>query len=92
MIADLSDYTETLILKNKGFGTYYGYFQKRVLWTLKRQPDWDGYENRVGYISIPTLAQIAQTTVAELTYSWLFIKVHDPTDTDLIDRMSADLK
>jgi len=28
----------------------------------------------------------------ELVYSWLFIRVHDPTDTDLIDRMSADLK
>ena len=56
MIPDLSDYTQTLLLQNSDFGDYNVYFQKRVLWTVLRMPNWDNkLATRFGFIPIPTL-------------------------------------
>ena len=41
MIPDLGNYTQTLLMQNNDFGDYNVYYQKRVLWTLHRSPDWD---------------------------------------------------
>ena len=39
MISDLDDYMSTILMKNTGYGRYNTYYKKRVLWTLKRDPD-----------------------------------------------------
>lgn len=41
MVQDLADYRQTLLLKNTGFGPNDVYYRKRVLWTIKRSPDWN---------------------------------------------------
>ena len=93
MIPSLSegDFNQTILMKIYNYGKYDVYNQKRVLWSIDRKPSWDD-SNRQGFISFPTLAQISQTTMQEMTYSWLFIRLYDNLDTDVIDRMTSDLK
>lgn len=93
MIPSLSegDFNQTILMKIYNYGKYDVYNQKRVLWSIDRKPSWDD-SNRQGFISFPTLAQISQTTMEEMTYSWLFIRLYDNSDTDVIDRMTSDLK
>lgn len=95
MIPNLDDYTSTLLMKNEGFGKYNVYYQKRVLWTLARPPDF--FENhspdlRQGYISLPILIQLTQQSMDGLIYfKSLNIRVYDSSDTDLIDAIARDL-
>ena len=61
MISDLDDYMSTILMKNTGYGRYNTYYQKRVLWTLKRAPDFqDAMPQDINaYISLPMITQLS---------------------------------
>lgn len=77
-------------MKNSNFGEQNVYYNKRVLWTIDRFVDSGG--KKATYTSIPTLLQTAQTSVDEILYKHLYIRVHDPEDYELIDEIGAALK
>ena len=58
MISDLDNYMSTILMKNTGYGRYNTYYQKRVLWTLKRAPDFQEAAPTIvdSYISIPMIS------------------------------------
>ena len=57
MVTDLDNYKSTLLMKNSNFGKYNTYYQKRVLWVLKKTPDWGFGDShtKFGWISIPIM-------------------------------------
>ena len=38
------------------------------------------------------MLQLSQKAMDDIDYTWLLIRVHDPSDTNLIDRIAIDLK
>lgn len=56
MISDLSDYKQTLLMKNKNFGAYDAYYQKRVLWAYEHPPSFGDSHKHSAFVSIPILA------------------------------------
>ena len=44
------------------------------------------------FISIPQALQLAQLDMDQLLYSTLAIRVKDPTNTEIIDKIAKDLK
>ena len=50
------------------------------------------HEQGSAFVSLPTLTQVAQFSMDDILYDHLFIRVNDPSDTGLIDRIGTDLK
>ena len=46
-------------MKNLNFGEYDTYYLRRILWSLERQPDYVRSQDKIGWVSIPTLLQIS---------------------------------
>ena len=55
----MSDYRQTLLMKNEGFGEQDVYYNKRVLWTLERTPNHATGHKTVSWVNIPTIAYLA---------------------------------
>ena len=61
---------------------------------MLRSPVWGktgGDNGRDGYFEIPSLCQLIQKTIDEIDMESLLIRVYDPSDTILIDKITKDL-
>ena len=85
---DPRNYRETLLLQDLYYGEQNTYYQERVIWTLKEQPDYAEGDFDFMFLNIPMFLYMTEMSMDEVAWRYLLIRVKDPEDHALIDEIA----
>lgn len=78
-------------MQDRNFGAQDAFYERRVLFTWKDRPNFEG-DSHGGMVSIPMMTQIIQQPLDNILFKRLLVSVHDPDDHEKIDKIAKDLK
>ena len=79
---DFSNYKSTLLISDLRYGAHDTYYQERVQWTTKHEPEWAIGLPDYMILNMPIFNHITETVVDEMAWLLLLIKVKILVTTD----------
>ena len=73
---DLNNYKSLFVLEDLNFSDSSAYYEERVIWTTKEDPDSIGFAGGLFY-NVPNYLFMAELLMDDVTWSRLFIRLHD---------------
>ena len=89
---DTSNYNSTILLVSNNVAKRNMYYRERVIFSLYQTPDWAQTESSNYFlVSLPTFNYMSEQLMDENHYKVLMIRMHDPSNHDLIDKIGKAL-